>query len=193
MAWVDLPDPTDAEGDLAAAFAAGEAVYGQVLEAWKAVSLVEGAFPAYLPYLRAVVGPGAVEARIKDLAALRVAVLLRCRYTISHRVASARRNGIDEAAILAMADPAAADLDEPLAAAVALAEAMTLGLPEASYGATPQGVDDAVLARCSAAFDDRQLAEVTLSISLWNALTRFHRVMALDLDMPAPPPELEPR
>lgn len=193
MAWIALPDPADAGGELAEALAAGAAVYGQVLEAWKAVSLVDGAFPAYLPYLRAVVGPGSVDVRIKDLAALRVAVLLRCRYTISHRVASARRNGIDEAEILAMADPAAADLDEPLAAAVALADSMTDDLPDASYVAAPQGVDDAILARCRAAFDDPQLAELTLSISLWNALARFHRVLALDLDMPAPPPGLEPR
>jgi AhpD family alkylhydroperoxidase len=192
VAWIELPEPTDAEGELAEAFASGQAAYGQVLEAWRAVSLVDGAFPAYLPYLRAVVGPGAVDPRIKDLAALRVAVLLRCRYTISHRVASARRNRLDESEILAMADPAAADLDEPLAAAIALAEAITLAPPNVSYRSQPQAVDEATLARCKAVFDDRQLAELTLSVSLWNALTRFHRVLALDLDMPAPPAELEP-
>jgi hypothetical protein len=29
--------------------------------------------------------------------------------------------------------------------------------------------------------------ELVLSISLWNALCRFHRTMGLELDMPEPP------
>lgn len=193
MAWIDLPDPSGAEGSLAEAFAAGEARYGQVLQAWRAVGMVDGAFEAYLPYLSAVVGPGRVPIRIKDLSALRVAVLNRCRYTISHRVASARRNDLDESEVLAMADPDAADLDEPLAAALALTDAMTLSPSGAGYQASPQAVDEHTLQRCKAIFDDAQLAELTLSISLWNALARFHRVLGLDLDMPPPPPELEPR
>jgi AhpD family alkylhydroperoxidase len=193
MAWIDLPNPSDADGALADAFAVGEARYGQVLQAWRAVGMVDGAFEAYLPYLSAVVGPGRVPVRIKDLSALRVAVLNRCRYTVSHRVASARRNDLDETEILAMADPGAAELDEPLAAALALTDAMTLSPPGVDYSASVQAVDDATLQRCKAAFDDAQLAELTLSISLWNALARFHRVLDLDLDMPPPPPELEPR
>lgn len=193
MGWIDLPDPSEADGTLAEAFAVGEARYGQVLQAWRAVGMVDGAFEAYLPYLSAVVGPGAVDVRIKDLSALRVAILNRCRYTISHRVASARRNGLDDAEVVAMADPAAAALDEPLAAALALTDAITLGPPTVGYAELPQAVDADVLARCEAVFDDRQLVELCLSISLWNALSRFHRVLALDLDMPAPPPELEPR
>jgi hypothetical protein len=31
-----------------------------------------------------------------------------------------------------------------------------------------------------------------MSVSLWNALARFHRVMDFELDMPAPPPALDP-
>jgi hypothetical protein len=31
-----------------------------------------------------------------------------------------------------------------------------------------------------------------MSIAVWNALSRFHRVMDFDLDMPAPPPYLDP-
>lgn len=193
MAWIELPDPAHASGSLADAFAAGEARYGQVLQTWRAVGMVDGAFEAYLPYLSAVVGPGHVPVRIKDLSALRVAILNRCRYTVSHRVASARRNQLAEAEILAMADPAAADLDEPLLAALALTDAITIGPPATPYDDAPQGVDPAILARCKAVFDGPQLAELTLSISLWNALSRFHRVLALELDMPAPPPELEPR
>jgi AhpD family alkylhydroperoxidase len=193
MAWIELAEPAEAAGSLADAFAEGEDRYGQVLQAWRAVGRVDGAFEAYLPYLSAVAGPGRLPIRIKDLSALRVAVLNRCRYTISHRVASARRNDVDEAEILAMADPSSRELDEPLAAALALTDGLTLGPPLIEYGASRQAVDEPTLSRCKAVFEDAQLAELTLSISVWNALSRFHRVLDLDLDMPEPPPELEPR
>jgi alkylhydroperoxidase family enzyme len=192
VAWIELPAPEQARGATAEALAAGEARYGRVLEAWRAVSLVEGAFPAYLPYLSAVVGPGHVDVVVKDLAALRVAVLLDCRYTVSHRVASARRNGVDEADILGVADPAGHGYDEPVAAALALADELTLAPATVPYRDEPQAIGPETRARLEAVFDGPQLAELALSISLWNALTRFHRVMAFDLDMPEPPPELDP-
>jgi alkylhydroperoxidase family enzyme len=192
MAWARLLDPADAEGELAAALAQGEAVYGRVLEAWKAVALVEGAFPAYLAYLPTVVGPGHVPVRIKDLTAARIGLLNGCRYSVSHRVAAARRNGVSEEDIRGIADPSAAGYDEPLAAAMAFAEELTLLPPTTPPSEAPQGVSAETLARVAASFDDAARTELALACSLWNALARFHRVMDLDLDMPAPPVELDP-
>lgn len=191
MAWARLFDPSEATGELAAALEKGEAAYGQVLEAWKAIALVDGAFPAYLAYLPTVVGPGHVPVRIKDLTAARIGLLNGCRYSVSHRVAAARRNGVSERDILGVADPAAADYDEPLAAAMAFAEELTLLPPTTSPDEAPQGVSTATLERVAAVFDDAARTELALACSLWNALARFHRVMALDLDMPAPPAELD--
>jgi AhpD family alkylhydroperoxidase len=192
MAWARLLDPAEASGVLADALAAGEEMYGQVLEAWRAVALVEGAFPAYLPYLRAAVGPGRVSARVKDLTAIRVGLLNGCRYSVSHRVASARKNGVSEAEILGVADPAGAGYDEPLAAAMAFAEELTLAPATVARSEAPQAVGADTLRRVAAVFDDVERTELALSVSLWNALSRFHRVMDLQLDMPAPPGELDP-
>jgi AhpD family alkylhydroperoxidase len=192
MTWIELVDPAQAEGELADAFAAGEAVYGKVLEAWKAVAHVDGAFPAYLPYLRRAVGPGQVDPRIKDLAAIRVGMLNGCRYSVSHRVASARKAGVPEEDILGVADPERAGFDERLSAALAFAEELTLAPPAVPPTDAPQAVSDATLARIKAAFDDAEIAELALSVSLWNALSRFHRVLALELDMPEPPAALDP-
>ncbi len=192
MAWIELVDPATAEGELAEAFAAGAALYGQVLEAWKAVAHVDGAFEAYLPYLRRAVGPGRVDARIKDLTAIRVGYLNGCRYSVSHRVTSARAAGVAEEEILAVADPSTAGLDERLGAALAFAEELTLAPPAVPPSELPQAVGAATLDRLAAVFDDAEIAELALSVSLWNALSRFHRVLALELDMPAPPPELDP-
>jgi AhpD family alkylhydroperoxidase len=192
MAWIELVDPADAAGELAEAFAAGEVVYGKVLETWKAVAHVDGAFPAYLPYLRAAVGPGRVGARIKDLTAIRVGLLNGCRYTVSHRVASARRTGVAEEEILAVAEGSEASSDERLSAAMAFAEELTLAPPIVAPADAPQAVAPNTLVRMKALFDDPEIAEIALSVSLWNALARFHRVMAFELDMPEPPPELDP-
>jgi AhpD family alkylhydroperoxidase len=192
MAWIELVDPDDADGELAEAFAAGEALYGQILQAWRAVAHVEGAFPAYLPYLRAAVGPGRVDARLKDLTAIRVGMLNGCRYSVSHRVASARKAGVAEEEILGVADPGRAGFDERTAAALAFAEELTLAPPNVSIEEAPQAVGAATLARMEAAFDHGERAELALSVSLWNALSRFHRVLGLELDMPAPPAALDP-
>jgi AhpD family alkylhydroperoxidase len=192
MAWARLLDPGTATGELAAALDEGERAYGTVLEAWRAVGLVEGAFPAYLPYLRAVLGPGQVPLRTKDLTAIRIGLLNGCRYSVSHRVAAARRNGVPPDEILAVADPPSAGYDEPLAAAMAFAEELTLAPAVTSPLDAPQAVSDATLARVAASYDDAARTELALSCSLWNALSRFHRVMGLALDMPPPPAELDP-
>jgi AhpD family alkylhydroperoxidase len=193
MSWARLLDPAEASAELAQALAAAEAGYGKMLEAWKAVALVDGAFPAYGPYFRAVNGPGRVPLRIKDLTAIRVALLNGCRYSVSHRVASARKNGVSDQEIIGVADPASAGYDEPLAAAIAFAEELTCAPPTTPRSASIQAVSDATLERMVAQYDDVQRTELALLVSLWNALSRFHRVMDLELDMPAPPPELEPR
>jgi AhpD family alkylhydroperoxidase len=192
MAWVELADPDEATGETATSLAAGAAAYGTVLEAWKAIALVDGAFPPYLAYLRAVVGEGALDVRIKDLTAIRVGLLNGCRYSVSHRVASARRNGVDEREILAVAAPTSEVFDEPTLAALAFTDELTLAPPSVSVAEAPQAVTARTLDRVTAVYDDRQRAELALCVSLWNALTRFHRVLALDLDMPEPPAELDP-
>jgi AhpD family alkylhydroperoxidase len=192
MTWIRLVDPEDLSGDARVALDAMAAQYGQVLEGWKAIAHSPDALTAYFPYLRAVVGDGHVDRRIKDLAAIRVGFLNGCRYSVSHRVASARKLGVDEADILGVADPAAHPYDEPTAAALAFADEVTLGPPAVPRHERRQGVAPVVLKRVEAAFSDAQRMELTLAISLWNALARFHRVLDLDMDMPEPPAALDP-
>ena len=192
MAWIRLLDPEDVSGNSRAALDAAAGQYGQVLEAWRALAHSPDVLSAYFPYLRAVVGQGHVDRRIKDLTAIRVSYLNGCRYSVSHRVASARKLGVSEEEILGVAEPAAHPYDEPTAAALAFAVDETMGLPAARRSERRQGVDPDVLARVEDVFTDAQRMELTLSISLWNALSRFHRTLDLDLDMPPPPPALDP-
>lgn len=193
MALVRLVEREELPPEAQALFDAGEQQYGQVLHAWRAVAHSPAALGAHVAYLRAVVGPGALDARTKDLVAIRVALLNHCRYSLSHRVAAARRQGVDDATLAALADPGAgpARFSERDLAALAFAGELTTDVAEVTRDASAQGVSAATIARVQALFDDAELAELALTTSLWNALTRLHRVLDLELDLPAPPPDLD--
>src|SRR5882757_11353749 len=83
--------------------AAGEKAYGKVLNTWAAIGNSPGLFAVYLPFLRQVNGAGLLETRIKELTAVRVAVLNHCRYTASHRCTAASANGATEPELTAVA------------------------------------------------------------------------------------------
>lgn len=167
------------------------AQYGMALNTWRALLHRPEIFAAYLPYLRAVVGPGTVPARTKDLAAVAVAIANGCRYSASHRVTAGLASGIsaDEMDALAADRLDGFGLTERLA--IRYAHELTLAPPATRYADDPQAVDAGLLAELTAAFDEPQVVELTATIALWNALTRFHRVMDLPLDMPAPPPAID--
>ncbi len=163
---------------------AGVGAYGQVLNTWGAILNSPGLFAAYLPFLRQVNGPGALDQRVKELSAVRVAILNHCEYTTSHRITSALAQGIPEDDITAAATGSGAGLSERERAALDLAEQLTTEVPRVSRSVSRTGVSTVVRERAAELFDERELVELTFGISVWNALSRFHRVMDFELDMP---------
>ena len=93
---VDLVSKEDAPPEVRAVFEGGEAQYGRILHTWQALAQRPEIFVAYLPYLRSIVGPGALEQRTKELVEVRTVVLNRCLYSTSHRVRSAKAAGVPE-------------------------------------------------------------------------------------------------
>jgi AhpD family alkylhydroperoxidase len=187
MALVPLVAEEQADPLDAAALAGGHAAYGQLLNTWRAIANRPGLFAAYLPFLRTVAGPGALDQQIKELSAVRVAVLNHCRYTASHRSASARSQGVSDEDLAAVA---AGELDrfpEPVQVALELTRALTVDQTEISLASNPTGVDPGLMKRAQELFEPDELVELVMSIGVWNALTRFHRAMGFELDMPAPP------
>jgi len=61
-----------------------------------------------------------------------------------------------------------------------------------SYAEAPQIVDEKLQAELKAQFSDVEILELTMSISVWNALARFHRVMGFELDMSEAPEGVKP-
>ena len=96
MAFIRLVEKDEVPPEVRAVFESGEQKYGKILNTWRAIAHNPAVFQAYLPYLMAVFGPGALNSRIKDLTAVRIGLLNHCRYTVSHRVAASRGQGIPD-------------------------------------------------------------------------------------------------
>ncbi|WP_351231488.1 carboxymuconolactone decarboxylase family protein [Streptomyces sp. NPDC002133] len=171
--------------------AQGVNAYGQVLNTWAAIGNSPGLLATYLPFLRQVNGPGALEERVKELVAVRVAVLNHCRYTASHRCTSALAKGVGVDELTAVAGGELEGFTERERLALQLAEEITVAVPTVPVEGGLTGVSASVRDDVQRVFDAAQVVELVMSISIWNALSRFHRVMALDLDMPEPPTLVE--
>ena len=68
---------------------------------------------------------------------------------------------------------------------------MATQLPVCTREQSPTGISEQLREAAKELFERRELVELTMSISVWIALSRFHRVMEFDLDMPEPPPAVE--
>lgn len=192
MALIPLADIESLSGTPREVAESGREQYGQVLNTWAALMNKPELFGAYLPFLRQVAGPGALEAEVKDLSALLVVALNHCRYSTSHRATSAGKNGVSEELMRQVVSGDWDGLSPRLRTALELARELTLLPPQASYGELPYGVHPEVRDRARAEFSDVELLELTMSISVWNALARFHRVMDFELDMPVAPEGVDP-
>jgi AhpD family alkylhydroperoxidase len=169
----------------------GMAQYGMALNTWRALLHRPEIFATYLPYLRAVVGPGTVPARTKDLAAIAVAIANGCRYSASHRIGAGLKGGMRPDEIDALAADRLDEFAPDERLAIRYARELTVAPQLTRHADNPQAVDPDLLAALGETFDEPQIVELTATIALWNALTRFHRVMGLPLDMPPPPPAID--
>jgi hypothetical protein len=98
--------------------------------------------------------------------------------------------GVSEEELIAVA---AGDLDAftpQERAAIELAEDMTTRPTAIERSDRVTGLRDSVLEAAKVAFSDRELVELMVSISMWNALSRLHRALDLPLDMSPPPAEV---
>lgn len=188
---VRLVERDEAPPEVQAVFDSGHAQYGRLLYTWQALANRPEIFVAYLPYLRSIVGPGALDQRLKELVQVRVSVLNRCRYSVSHRVRSAKAAGVPEEDLVAVARGELDRFAPKERLALEYAEELTLKPPLVPYSEERGAVSPALVAKVRESFDDPELVELTATIGLWNALTRFHRVMQFELDMDPPPPEID--
>ena len=190
MALVPLPEKEKMDPADLPAVETGLAAFGHMLHTWQAVANVPGLFSKYFPFLRALTGPGALDQRVKEITAVQVAVLNHCRYTVSHRCFSARGKGVTEAELVKIAANDLRSFSETERLALEFTRAVTLDVPATTAAESVTGVDETLRERVKEAFEPEQLVELLMSISVWNAIARFHRVLDLDLDLPEAPAEV---
>lgn len=191
MALVRLADDGDiAEQDREVA-ESGLAQYGQLLETWRAILRKPGLMSAYLPFLRAVAGPGVLDTRIKELTATYVGALNNCRYTLSHRAASANRQGVPEQDVVAAVSEMWDSFSERERVALDATKELTLQPSQIAYDIERSPLNADTRAGLREHFSDEELVELLMSISIWNGLARWHRVMEFELDMPAAPAAID--
>lgn len=190
MALVPLPEKENMDPEDLPAIDTGLAAFGHMLHTWQAVANVPGLFSKYFPFLRTLTGPGALDQRVKEITAVQVAVLNHCRYTVSHRCFSAQGKGVTEEELIKIAANDLQSFSETERLALEFTRAVTLDVPSITASASATGVDETLRERVKEAFEPEQLVELLMSISLWNAIARFHRVLDLDPDLPDAPAEV---
>lgn len=192
MALIRLAEIDELEGAPREVAESGQAQYGQLLNTWRAIMNKPDMFGAYLPFLRQVAGPGALDMKIKDLSALYVGYLNHCRYTASHRSTSGLKNGVTaEEMVSAVAGDWSA-FDDRTRVALEFTRELTLNPQSVSFGDLPQAITPAIVTSVKSLFTDVEILELSMSVSVWNALSRFHRVMGFELDMPEAPEGVNP-
>jgi AhpD family alkylhydroperoxidase len=190
VALVPLPDREHIDPSDLPAIETGLAAFGHLLHTWQAVANVPGLFSKYFPYLRALTGPGALDQRVKELTAVQVAILNHCRYTVCHRSFSARAKGVTDEELVKIAANDFESFSATERLALEFTRAVTLDVPVVTAAESRTGIDETLRQRVREAFEPEQLVELLMSISLWNAIARFHRVLDLDLDLPDAPAEV---
>ena len=190
MALVPLPDKENMDPADLPAIETGLAAFGHMLHTWQAVANVPGLFSTYFPYLRTLTGPGPLDQRVKEITAVQVAILNHCRYTVCHRSFSARAKGVTDEELVKIAANDLASFSETERLALEFTRAVTLDVPAVTAADSATGIDETLRQRVKEAFEPEQLVELLMSISLWNAIARFHRVLDLDLDLPDAPAEV---
>ena len=188
---VRLLSVDEAEPDARVVLEGGLELYGRLLYTWQALAHRPEILVAYMPYLRSIAGPGSLEQRLKELVEVRTVVLNRCRYSTAHRLRSARVAGVDERSLSAAASGRLEGLEEREQLALRLCEEDTLARSGIRFEDAPQIVSAELLHAVKVAFTDPEIVELLATISLWNALARFHRTMGFALDMDPPPPDID--
>jgi alkylhydroperoxidase family enzyme len=137
----------------------------------------------WLALSRAVRSQGVLEEPLRELVILQVGRILRTSYEYSHHVVIARRAGVTDAQIAALAEAA----DSPL---FSLREQAAL-----AYAAvlTEQArVPDEVFARARAAFSDQEIVELTITAAFYNMVCRFLVAMQVEAEPDLEPPPFTP-
>ena len=123
---------------------------------------------AFVPLYGAIMGPGPVERRIKELVYLTCSYANECAYCTAAHVASGKKAGITEEEMQAIQTEQDHGFSEPERAAIQYARELT-------QNADGDDSRDALLEH----FNDEQVVEITLVAAMANFTNRFNNGLKL--------------
>lgn len=123
----------------------------------------------FVPLYGAIMGPGAVDRRTKELVYLTVSLANECAYCTAAHVATGKKAGVSDEEIRAIETEQLQDFSEPERAAIRYARELTesADAPTAAQGLFQH-------------FNDEQVVEITLITAMANFTNRFNN--GLDLE-----------
>jgi uncharacterized peroxidase-related enzyme len=124
---------------------------------------------AFVPLYGAIMGPGAVERRIKELVYLTCSYANECAYCTAAHVASGRKAGITDEEMQAIQTEQDHGFTEPERAVVQYARELTRTADADDSGAT-------LLEH----YNDEQVVEITLIAAMANFTNRFNNGLKLE-------------
>ena len=139
---------------------------GKVPAFFGTMARVPEALAHFVPFYTAVIDHGTVERKYKELAYLKTSLINGCEYCYRAHVASGKKNGVSDDQIKALAfyyrSPA---FDAKEKAVILYAERVTRG----AAAIRPKALDE-----LKQYFNDDQIVELTLTVSIANLTNRFN-------------------
>lgn len=190
MSWVKLGAIESLPSGARSVAESASKAYGKALNTWRSLFQRPEIFESYFPFIRSVAGPGVLDDQLKGLSAFYVGWLNHCRYTISHRSTAAKKIGVTDQQLINVALGHWHDLEPKTSLALEYTKQLTLNPALIEYSDMAGIIEPDLRIKLSNSFSEPELVELTMSVSLWNALARYHRVMEFEMDMPDAPAEL---
>jgi uncharacterized peroxidase-related enzyme len=150
-------------------------VFGRMPAFFGTMARVPDALTHFLPLYAAVIDKGSVEAKYKELAYLKTALINGCEYCFKAHSASGKKNGVTEDQIKALAFfQRSQSFNAQEKAVVLYAERVTRGA---------SAIRPAALQELKQYFNDDQIVELTLTIAIANFTNRFNDALQTNPDI----------
>src|SRR3984885_15352353 len=143
--------------------------FGKVPSFFGTMARVPEAFATFVPFYTAVIEHGTVERKFKELAYLKTSLINGCEYCYRAHSASGKKNGVSDDQIKALAFFHRTPLFEAKEKAdILYAERVTRG----AASIRPPALDE-----LKQYFNEDQIVELTLAVSIANFTNRFNDAM----------------
>jgi uncharacterized peroxidase-related enzyme len=159
-----------------------QAIFGRLTQAFghmpaffATMARVPEALQHFMPLYGAVMNKGSVEAKYKELAYLKTALINGCEYCFQAHAASGKKNGVTEEQIKNLAFYRRSNVfDEKEKATLLYAERVTRGA---------SGIRPGALEELKKHYSDDQIVELTLTICIANFTNRFNDALVITPDI----------